>query len=86
MYRRYLQEDGQGVLWHDRSGGIATLWNFVEREVQLPGKVRDVTDGEDLMDSKSYTLQPCHTYRIAVASEPLPRALKSTPPVLSHVA
>lgn len=62
MFRRYLQEDGKGVLWHDATGTRATLWNFEEREAALPGKVRDVTHGCDLPDSQSYLIKANHVY------------------------
>ncbi len=39
MVRRFLQDDDQSVLWHDADGQRATLWNFVNREVSLPGSV-----------------------------------------------
>ncbi|MGH7213884.1 MAG: hypothetical protein ACREIT_03890 [Tepidisphaeraceae bacterium] len=38
MHRRYLQEDGKSVVWHDRDGKRATVWNFADRGVALPGK------------------------------------------------
>jgi hypothetical protein len=64
MTTRYLQEDGAGVLWHDAAGTRATLWNFVAREVVLPGKVCDVTTGEALAPQKKYSLHACHTYAL----------------------
>jgi len=64
MHKRFLQEDGRGVLWHDRSGRRATLWNFADRQVELPGKVTDVTDGKELAKAGQYTLKACHTYAI----------------------
>ncbi len=71
MYRRFLQEDGQSVLWHDREGKAATLWNFAAREAELPGAVLDLSTGKELPRAHSYKLQESHTYRIT-AAEPLP--------------
>jgi hypothetical protein len=65
MSRRYLQEDGRAVLWHDRDGTRATLWNFVERRLALPGTVTDVTAGAALPAADAYALQAQHTYTIA---------------------
>jgi hypothetical protein len=62
LHLRILQEDSAGVLWHDASGRQATLFNFIERTVSLPGLVCDVTTGQELAPAKSYTLQPLHTY------------------------
>lgn len=70
MHCRYLQEDGRGVLWHDREGTQALLWNFVEREVALPGTVTDLTAGTSLPQAESYVLAARHTYRIE--AKPLP--------------
>lgn len=64
MHKRFLQEDGLGVLWHDAEGKRATLWNFAERDVALPGRVRDLTAGQDLPPSSTYRLLPWHTYVI----------------------
>lgn len=73
MHRRYLQEDGQGVLWHNREGTQALLWNFTDREMALPGTVTDLATGEPLPAASRYRLQPRHTYRIV--AEPLPVAV-----------
>ena len=64
MHRRFLQEDGMGVLWHDQAGTRATLWNFAEREAKLLGRVRDLTAGEDLPPAAAYELKPYQTYAI----------------------
>jgi len=64
MYKRFLQEDGQCVLWHDKAGKKATLWNFADRKVKLPGKVTDVSTGETLKPSPKYALKASHTYSI----------------------
>jgi hypothetical protein len=69
LKRRYLQEDGLGVLWHDAGATCATLFNFAERRLRLPGRVRDLTSGEDLPVRANYRLHACHTYRIAGAKE-----------------
>jgi hypothetical protein len=78
MCRRFLQEDGQAVLWHNADGTRATLWNFATREVALPGTVTDLTTGEALPAAGAYTLQAFHTY--AVAGAPLPTAVAALVP------
>lgn len=70
MYHRYLQEDGLGVLWHDREGEQATLWNFADREIRLTGSVCDMTAGHDLPPSASYQVKACHTYVIRETTLP----------------
>ena len=69
MHRRFLQEDGQSVLWHDEAGRVATLWNFADREAALPGDVRDVTTGRDFPRTRS-TRCANHTYTVAAADLP----------------
>jgi len=76
MHRRFLQEDGRGILWHDAKGRRATLWNFTDRTVRLPGVVTDVTTGKRLPIANVYTLVARHTYTIA-GIEPLPRTVQS---------
>jgi len=71
MYKRFMQEDGRGVLWHDKPGKRATFWNFEARSVKLPGKVHDLTAGKDLPRAKSYKLKACHTYAITGAKLPV---------------
>ncbi|MFW5858163.1 MAG: hypothetical protein ACOCX4_09810, partial [Planctomycetota bacterium] len=73
MHHRILQEDGQAVIWHNRAGTRATVWNFADRTAALPGTVRDLTTGEALPAAETYTLQAQHTY--AVEADPLPVAL-----------
>jgi len=75
MHRRFLQEDGQSVVWHNRSGDRALLWNFTAREAVLPGEVTDLTTGKILASAKSYPLLAHHTYQ--VVSLPLPEAVAS---------
>ena len=70
MHTRYLQEDGQAVLWHDREGSQALLWNFTTRELALPGTVTDLTTGEVLPTAPRYAVQALHTY--AITDCPLP--------------
>ena len=77
MKVRYLQEDGQGVLWHDANGERATLWNFVERTVSLPGSVVDLSSGEPLENSDCYELQAGHVYSILEVL-PLPVAVSAS--------
>src|ERR1019366_8106743 len=68
MYKRILQEHGQSVLWHDQQGKHATLWNFAERRVRLPGRVRDLTASRDLPRADRYRLEAGHTYGITGAA------------------
>jgi hypothetical protein len=76
MHRRYLQADGQGVLWHDREGTQALLWNFTDRDAALPGTVTDLTAGTPLPRAAAYPLTARHTYRIE--STPLPVTVGET--------
>ncbi|MEI6520174.1 MAG: glycoside hydrolase family 66 protein [bacterium] len=64
MHRRYLQEDGQSVLWHDSEGTTALVWNFTEREAAIPGDVFDITSGQQLPKADAYQLKAMHTYRV----------------------
>jgi hypothetical protein len=70
LSRRYLQEDGLAVLWHDAAGQEATLFNFRARQVALPGKVVDLATGKALPRTKRYRLEANRTYTITAA--PLP--------------
>jgi hypothetical protein len=71
MHKRFLQEDGQGVLWHDAKGERATLWNFANRDVALPGRVRELTTGQDLPPAEAHSLRACCTYGVTDV-DPLP--------------
>lgn len=71
MHRRYLQQDGQGVLWHDANGNRATLWNFEARSVALPGVVCDATEGRSLPVGSVYQLEAGHTYLISHCELPV---------------
>ncbi len=73
MHRRHLQEDDQAVLWHNRAGDRATLWNFANREGSLPGQVVDLTTSQPLPPARRYHLLASHTY--AIAATPLPTAI-----------
>jgi len=70
MARRYLQEDGKAVVWHDAEGTRATIWNFETRAVALPGRVTDLTAGRDLPAAETYRLEACHTYAVEGAEPP----------------
>jgi hypothetical protein len=70
MGRRYLQEDGLGVIWHAEQGTNALLWNFEDRVVSLSGNVVDVTSGESLPPSEQYPLKARHIYRIEADEAP----------------
>jgi hypothetical protein len=73
MHRRYLQEDGQRVLWHSADSQQAVLWNFAASDLHLPGRVCCTTTGEALPTTDSYAVAPMHTYTVAAAE--LPTAL-----------
>jgi len=62
MKRRYLQQNGKSVIWHDARGRSATIFNFVRRRVSLPGKVTDLSTGAALPKSDTYVLAARHTY------------------------
>jgi hypothetical protein len=71
MKLRYLQEDGLGILWHDKDGKTSTFWNFADRDVKLPGKLFDVTSGTELPISESYTVEASHVYTITGCELPV---------------
>ena len=71
MARRYLQEDGKAVLWHDAGRTRATIWHFAQREVVLPGRVTDVTARRPLPAARTYRLEACHTYVVEDAELPV---------------
>lgn len=71
MYTRYLQEDGLGVLWHNEAGDRALLWNFVDRQVELPGTVTDLAAGQVM--TAPYQLQPSRVY--GISNCPLPETV-----------
>ena len=64
MHKRILQKDGKCVVWHDAAGKRATIWNIKTRTVALPGRVADLTTGQDLRRSSTYRLEACHTYAV----------------------
>lgn len=70
MHRRFLQEDDGAVVWHDREGRRATIWNFRERRVALPGTVRDEDAGEELPPAATYHLAPLRTYSVRAGRLP----------------
>ncbi len=70
MHRRYLQEDGQAVLWHNAAATRAVLWNFAARQVALPGQVTDLTTGVALPAATHYALQAMHTYTLTNCTLP----------------
>jgi hypothetical protein len=73
MNRRYLQENGRAVLWHDARGRHATIFPFAAQKAVLPGTVVDLTTGQALPSAAVYTLEARHTYGVKAAK--LPRAL-----------
>jgi hypothetical protein len=70
MHRRYLQEDGLGVIWHNRERTRALLWNFAERTVSLRGNIKDLSTGQDIT-GPSQRLEPLHTYEITGTDLPV---------------
>jgi len=62
LHRRILQKDGLSVLWRDKTGKKATLFNFESRLAALPGKVVDITTGKPLPRAAQYRLEASHTY------------------------
>lgn len=70
LHRRYLQEDGLAVIWHDRRQRRALVWNFAARSKRLPGIVTDLTAGQRLQRSRTYRLEAMHTYAIEAAHLP----------------
>lgn len=70
MKTRYLQEDDLSVIWHNESGSRATIWNFADRHVSLPGEVTDLTLGQKMEIADKYELKASHTY--GVEGENLP--------------
>ena len=75
MHRRYLQHDGHSVLWHDADGAGATLFNFTERTVSLPGTVHELGSTTALPGAAHYQLRAAHTYRIT-GVHPLPTSIE----------
>jgi hypothetical protein len=67
MKRRYLQQDGQSVVWHAAQGKRATIFNFARRCVTLPGRVTDLSTGTALPAADFYTLEARHTYIVTGA-------------------
>ena len=64
MRRRFLQEDGNSVLWHDDDGVRTTVWNFVPRTVRVEGKVRDLDTQMELPGSGFFRLDARRCYEI----------------------
>ena len=64
MHKRYLQEDGLAVAWHNVAGDRAIVWNFADRNVKLPGTVTDVSSGKKLPRADRYQLEASRTYTI----------------------
>ncbi len=69
LHRRVIQEDGLGVLWHDKSGQRQTLFNFKSRKLSLPGEVFDITANRKLPKAEHYELEASHTYTITKGSK-----------------
>jgi hypothetical protein len=65
MKRRYLQQDGKSVVWHDAQGRRATIFCFSRGEAALPGTVTDLTAGHRLPAAGRYRLEAGHTYAVS---------------------
>ncbi|MBI4023556.1 MAG: hypothetical protein HY360_01155 [Verrucomicrobia bacterium] len=83
MHKRILQEDGKSVLWHDSKGRRATLWNFEDRVVKLPGRITDATAGRELPAESVYRLKANHTYTIQATRLPV-RVAHPPRPQIEH--
>ena len=70
MKRRFLQEDGKAVIWHDARGKRATVFNFARRTAALPGRVTDLSTSQALPRSKRYRLEAGHTYGVTGGALP----------------
>ena len=64
MHKRFMQEDGNSVIYHNKAGDKAYIWNFVQRDAKIDGEVTDMMEGKKLETSDKYTLLPHHTYMI----------------------
>ena len=74
MVRRFLQEDGLAVIWHDADGRRATIFNFVDREIAFDGELEDVSTGTPITRINGrYNLCAQTTYVLTGA--PLPTTL-----------
>ncbi len=65
MRKRILQADGGSVIWHDKNGQIATIFNFTPRDAAIIGTVMDVTSGKALSPAATYHLAPWTTYQVS---------------------
>lgn len=65
MNRRFLQQDGLAVIWHNSGNTQAIIWNFTDRRVELSGTVIDLSSGEILPKNDSYRLEKTHMYSVA---------------------
>ena len=73
MARRYLQEDGQSVIWHDSKNERATIWSFADQDARLPGTVTDLATGQALPRAETYRLAAGQVY-VVTRAEALPVA------------
>ena len=64
MKRRYLQEDAKSVIWHNETLDTAVVWSFSRQNARMHGAVVDVTQGKELPQAISYTLEAGHTYTV----------------------
>jgi len=74
MKRRYLQEDGLSVIWHDEKRERAVVFNFTRRNASLPGNVTNLSTGRRLPRSRQYQLEANQTYLVE-GCRPLPTRL-----------
>lgn len=70
MHTRFLQEDGQAVIWHNEQRTVAQVWSMVDRRVALPGTVVDVSSGTELPAAQAYDLKASHVYLVKASELP----------------
>jgi len=69
MYKRFMQEDNNSVIYHNKTGDKAYIWNFIQRDIVIEGEITDVMTGEKLIKAEKYILLPHHTYMIESGKE-----------------
>ena len=70
MKHRYLQPDGQSIIWHNEACDTAVIWGFAQQEAALSGSVFNVTAGNELSLAALHTLEPLHTYTVKASQLP----------------
>ncbi len=69
MNVRYLQQDGLAVVWHDIERTKAIIWNFADRQVNLPGAVTNLSTDEKLSGG-TFALKANNIYLVTDAELP----------------